>query len=291
MSFTPLPADFTVIPPSFPVGVGSLLESRTPILAPLPPVALPTLASTPIWGVDFSVVTMPQAIDYLDRVVQRRLPSYAITANLNYLMLCARHRRLADFTRQAAIVLCDGMPILWRSRLTARPLPERVAGSDLIYRLAERSAERGYRVFFLGGVEGIARKAADKLRQLFPRLMIAGVECPPFRPLTHHEHAALSERIRASRADILLVAFGQPKGEFWIEENFRQLGVPLSIQLGASFDFIAGQAKRAPHWMQRVGLEWFYRMVHDPQRLLPRYAQNSWFLLKQLHHDLLRATQ
>ena len=252
---------------------------------------LPVLPATHVWGIDYSVVNMQQSLDFIEVMIQRREVNYAITANLNYAMLCSENPRLAAFTQHCKLVLCDGMPILWRSKLNKQRLPERVAGADLIYALAERSAARGYRIFLMGGAEGIAQEAADKLHEQFPRLNIAGVECPPFRKLTVDEHDQLCQRIRNAKPDILLVAFGQPKGEFWIEENYQALGVPLCIQLGASFDFIVGKARRAPRWIQRIGMEWLFRAVRDPQRLVPRYAKNGWYLFKAIRADLLEATR
>lgn len=291
-------SDFVSYPSTFPVLVA------TPATPPtIPPAglertgerktlrALPVLPSTHAWGIDYSVVTMEQSLDFIDTMIHRREPNYAITANLNYAMLCEESPRLAAFTRHCKLVLCDGMPIFWRSKLNKQPLPERVAGADLIYSLAERSALRGYRIFLMGGDAGIAQKAAGKLRDLYPQLTIAGVECPPFRKLSVDEDEQLCDRIRESKPDILLVAFGQPKGEFWIEQNYQTLGVPLCIQLGASFDFIAGKARRAPRWMQSIGMEWLFRTLGDPRRLLPRYAKNGLFLLRAIRNELLIATR
>jgi N-acetylglucosaminyldiphosphoundecaprenol N-acetyl-beta-D-mannosaminyltransferase len=249
------------------------------------------LKKSEVWGVGFSQLDMAGALEYIDQIVQRRVPEYLITANLNYLMLCDKSPRLAQFTRKAAVVLCDGMPILWRSKLNKDKLPDRVAGADLIFSLAARCAEQGHRLFLMGGADGVAQSAAEILCQMYPKLQIAGVECPPFRQLSVDEHTSLCSRIRESKADVLLVAFGQPKGEFWIEENYQTLGVPISIQLGASFDFIVGTARRAPLVLQRIGLEWLYRMLYDPKRLVPRYASNALFLLKSIRRDLLEATR
>lgn len=234
---------------------------------------------------------MAQTLDYIDALIQRKTPGYLVTANLNYTMLCHDNPRLTEFTRRSELVLCDGMPILWRSRLNKQPLPERVAGADLIFKLAERAALKDHRIFMMGGAEGVAQKAADNLRAAYPRLKIVGTECPPFRQPTVQEHHDLHQRIRDARPDILLVAFGQPKGEYWIEDNYQELGVPVSIQLGASFDFVAGIAKRAPIKWQSLGLEWLYRTIHDPKRLLPRYARNAWYLLQAVRKDLLNATK
>jgi N-acetylglucosaminyldiphosphoundecaprenol N-acetyl-beta-D-mannosaminyltransferase len=166
------------------------------------------------------------------------------------------------------------------------PLPCRVAGSDLILELAQLCAERGYRMFLLGAAEGVAAKAAAELQARNPRLQIAGTYSPPFRPLSSSETGDLISQVNRSGADILLVAFGQPKGELWIYEHLSQLQVPLSIQLGASFDFLAGTAKRAPKAWQRLGLEWMYRALSDPKRLAPRYAANIFYLMRRLFTDV-----
>ncbi len=296
MTFPSIQTDFTSHSTEFPIGLSTQATVALEI-RPLkrkeerPAVPLPSLETTHVWGIDYSVVNMPQTLEFVDKAIQRREPLYAITANANYAMLCGESPRLTDFTKRCPLVLCDGMPVLWRSRLSQKPLPERVAGADLIYALAERGARRGHRIFLMGGADGVAQAAADRLQELYPRLIIAGVECPPFRQASVAEHEELCQRIRDAKPDILLVALGQPKGEFWIEENYQDLGVPLSIQLGASFDFIVGKAKRAPEWIQRIGMEWLFRTVSDPRRLLPRYAKNAWFLFQAIRGEILNATR
>ncbi len=249
--------------------------------------AIPPLPTRRLWGIDFSSVSAQQALDRIDVLVFRHDPAFVITANLNYVMLCDANVNLPIVTQQAAMVLCDGMPILWRSRFDTQSLPERVAGSDLIYKICERAAFRGHRVYFLGGAEGVAQKAADRLAKMYPGLIVAGVDCPPFREWDEFDRESINCKIIAAKPDILLVAFGQPKGEFWIYENYKKLGVPVSIQLGASFDFVAGTARRAPKIFQRVGLEWLYRALSQPVRLVPRYWKNFCFLLKTLRQEII----
>lgn len=240
-----------------------------------------------VWGLDYHAVTMSQAIDYLDQIISKGEPSFAVTANLNYGMLCSKHPRLLEFTKRAALVLCDGMPIFWRSKLGSKALPERVAGSDLIYKLSERCAAKKYRIYFYGAAEGVAEAAASRLQQLYPGLEVAGVQCPPFHDSSSTAIQDQVARIKKARPDVLLVALGQPKGEYWIEDHLKELGVPLAIQLGASFDFVAGQAKRAPRWMQRTGLEWLYRASKDPRRLIPRYWSNFVYLVSSVRREMI----
>ncbi len=248
-------------------------------------VTLPDVETTHVWGADFAVVTMADVIERANQIISARIPSYFITANLNYLMLTAEQPDLAKVNAQADMIIADGNPIVWRSTLTLQRLPERVAGSDMIVELAQLSAARGYRIYFLGAAPGVAQKAAEKLQIMFPGLQIAGCAAPPFRQLSAEEDANLIDTIQQSRPDILLVAFGQPKGERWIHENYQRLNIPLSIQLGASFDFLAGTAKRAPAFWQRLGCEWLYRSICEPKRLAPRYVKNIAFLCRRLVRD------
>ena len=236
-----------------------------------------------VWGIPFARVTLAESIEWIGQLIARGEPEYLITANLNYVMLASERPELNAVTAGAVGILGDGMPIVVRSRHGAGPaLPERVAGSEMIYKIAAASAENGWRIYFLGAAPGVAQKCADRLTELYPNMQVAGVESPPFRDLSDAEEAAQIQRIQEAQTDILLVAFGQPKGECWIAQRYQQLGVPVSIQLGASFDFVAGTAKRAPKLWQKAGMEWAYRMLSDPQRLVRRYSQNAAFLCRTL---------
>ncbi|MDX1929425.1 MAG: WecB/TagA/CpsF family glycosyltransferase [Pirellulaceae bacterium] len=242
--------------------------------------------TTDVWDTPFAVIDMQGTLKLADDIVRARRPEYFVTANLNYLMLVETCPQLVEINRRAAAVLADGNPIVWRSRLGVTPLPCRVAGSDLILELAKLSADRGYKIFLLGAAEGVAAKAAAELHSRNPQLQIAGTYSPPFRTLSSEETEDLLAQVNQSGADILLVAFGQPKGELWIYEHLSKLQVPLSIQLGASFDFLAGTAKRAPRVWQQLGLEWLYRALSDPKRLGPRYAANLSYLLRRMFADM-----
>ena len=262
-------------------------KSEQPNDPPAVSCALPELPISSLWGLDFHCVDMQQTLQHIEQIVRDRRPTFAVTANLNYAMLCAQHARLKEFTRKAALVLCDGMPILWRSKCNKNPLPERVTGSDLIYRLAERSAKTKLRLYLYGAAEGVAATAACELTRLYPGCKIVGVQCPPFRATSDAEVQMQIAHIQQAKPDVLLVALGQPKGEYWIEDNLQRLNVPLSIQVGASFDFVAGNAQRAPKLWQTLGCEWLYRMLKDPKRLAPRYFRNALYLLRFIHRDCI----
>lgn len=235
-----------------------------------------------VWGVPFAPMTRPQAVDVVMTLVDAGHPAFFITANAHYAMLSNEMPDLREVNRRAAFILADGAPIVWASRRGPAPLPERVAGSDLIYDLCERAAATGRKVFLLGGMEGVAIEAEARLKTLYPGLQVVGTLCPPHRPLDDGEHRRLVEQIREANPDILFVAYGQPKGEFWIDRNLDDLGVPVCVQVGASLEFIAGRVSRAPRWVQKIGMEWCYRMSQEPRRLAPRYAKNLLFLARMM---------
>jgi N-acetylglucosaminyldiphosphoundecaprenol N-acetyl-beta-D-mannosaminyltransferase len=238
-----------------------------------------------VWGLPLAPFTFGQTLECVDQLIQSGGPHYFITANLHYAMLSNSDPELAAINERAAFLVADGMPLVWASRRKRRGLPERVAGADLIPALCGLAAERGYRVFLLGGEPGVGAEAARQLRVRFEGLQVVGVESPPFRPLTCEEHAALVGRIRAARPHLLFVAFGQPRGEKWLAENFSCLEVPVSVQVGASLDFMAGRVPRAPRIIQRVGMEWAFRLYQEPGRLCTRYVANGFFMLRMLAAD------
>jgi N-acetylglucosaminyldiphosphoundecaprenol N-acetyl-beta-D-mannosaminyltransferase len=239
--------------------------------------------SVALLGVPFDNVTIAQALDRIEEMIAARQPRYVVTANVDFCIQALEDVELRRILFDADLVLCDGTPLLWASRLFGNPLPERVAGADLVPLLLERAANKGYRVFFLGGSPQVAERAMERLQAQYPHLVIAGQYAPPFRPLLDMNHEEISERIRAARPDVLFVSFGCPKAEKWIAMHYRGLGVPVCMGVGATIDFLAGHVRRAPAWMQRMGAEWVYRLAQEPRRLWGRYAKD----LRRLGRPLL----
>jgi len=233
-----------------------------------PPIAL--------LGVPFDNVTMTEAVERIEQMVATRQPHYVVTANVDFLVQALRDVELHRILLDAHLALCDGTPLVWASRLLGNPLPERVAGSDLVPELIQVAAARNYRVFFLGASSEANEQAVGRLKATCPTLSIAGHYSPPFKPLLEMDHEEIKRRIRAARPDLLLVAFGCPKQEKWISMHYRSLGVPVTIGVGATIDFLAGRMKRAPRWMQRTGTEWIFRMLQEPRRLFKRYVADLW---------------
>lgn len=262
-----------------------------PILAPATPVAQVGARSarlpTALLGVPFDNLTLAETLDRIDDMIASGRPHYAVTANVDFCVQSLEDVELRRILVDAHLVLCDGTPLVWASKLFGNPLPERVAGADLVPKLIKRASEKGHRIFFLGGAAHVTQQAVQRLQTLHPGVVIAGHYSPPFRPLLDMDHDEIVERIRAARPDLLFVSFGCPKAEKWMAMHYRTLGVPLAIGVGATIDFLAGNVRRAPNWMQRSGLEWLFRLAQEPGRLWSRYAKDlrqvGWPLLSQLH--------
>lgn len=230
-----------------------------------------------ILGVAFNNVTLDETLSLIEQMVLSRQPHYLVTANVDFLVQARHDVELHRILLNAHLVLCDGTPLLWVSRLLGNPLAERVAGADLAPLLIRMAAQKGYRLFILGGRPEVSGKAIANLRAQYPDLIIAGDYSPPFQSLLDMDHDLVARRIREAKPDLLLVSFGCPKAEKWFAMNYRSLGVPVGIGLGATIDFLAGQVKRAPCWMQRTGAEWIFRLAQEPRRLIPRYANDLWY--------------
>jgi N-acetylglucosaminyldiphosphoundecaprenol N-acetyl-beta-D-mannosaminyltransferase len=227
-------------------------------------------------GVPFDRVTTADSLRLIGQMIASGRPHYAATANVDFAVQALADVELRRILSDADLVLCDGMPLVWASRFLGNPLPERVAGSDLVPQMLAEAERQGWRVFFLGGAEQSVARAAANIRARHPQLQLVGSYSPPFKPLLEMDHEDIVQRVRAARPDILLVAFGCPKQEKWIGMQFRHAGVPLSIGVGATIDFLGGSMRRAPQWMQRTGLEWMFRLLQEPRRLFRRYLTDFW---------------
>lgn len=237
--------------------------------------------SAVIFGVPFHDVTMDETIERLAAVIARRDPVYWATANLDFAYQASEDVELQRILVEADLVLCDGTPLVWASRALGAPLRERVAGSDLVPRIASEAASRGWKLFLLGGGDDALPLALEKLRAKYPALQVDGYS-PPYAKLLDMDFEAISSRIAAARPDILLVAFGCPKQEKWIYMNHRRLNVPMSVGVGATVDFLAGKFRRAPRWMQATGTEWLFRLSQEPRRLFNRYLFDLLFFVRAL---------
>ncbi len=238
-------------------------------------------------GIPVDNLSLEDAVDRITEMARMRDGRARLVSTLNVDFLVnslgtrfthARHPELLDVLRNSDLVTADGFPVVWLSRLVGRPVRQRVCGSDLVPALASRVRDEGLSIFLLGGGDGVGERAADRLVQDNPGLKIAGTAAPfihtagPGLANCNADDEAIVEQINRSGADILLIGLGNPKQELWFNRNRDRLTVPVSIGVGGTFEFITGSVLRAPAWMQRLNLEWAFRITQDPARLWRRYA-------------------
>ena len=245
----------------------------TPLALNTQPVTRPPIA---ILGVPFDNVTKVEAIKLVEEMIGSGRPHYLVTPNVDFLAQARKDVELRRILFEAHLVLCDGTPLVWASKLLGNPLPERVAGADLVPLLIEVAARKGYRLFLLGASPESAQRAVARLQKAYPDLTITGHYSPPFNELLEMDHEEIKRRIKEAKPDLLFVSFGCPKQEKWVAMHYRALGVPVTAGVGATIDFLAGHVKRAPLWMQRGGVEWLFRLAQEPRRLFRRYLSDLW---------------
>ena len=242
------------------------------------------IATISILDVPVHGVTTEKALKQVELFMSKSRVHQIATVNPEFIMKAQEDESFHKVLQSSDLCLPDGIGLLFASRWLGQPLPERVAGSDFVYKLADLSAEKGWRLFLLGAKEGVAREAASVLKDKYNGLVIAGT-CSGSS--TTSENEAIVEQINTSQADILYVAFGAPRQDKWINRNRESLEtVRVAMGIGGSLDFITGRTVRAPLWIQRLGLEWLHRLIQEPWRwrrmmVLPRFAAKVAFYRKQ----------
>ena len=230
-------------------------------------------AATSILGVRIDRISQQQVLDALDQLVAQAHEQRArgeqvvcqqiVTVNLEYLMAAQRNAGFRRCLSQARLAVADGAGVVWAARYLGTPVPERITGTDTLPELAKRCAARGYRLYLLGAAPGVAEDAAQHLQKLAPGVQIAGTYSGS---LALVEEDAIIARIAQAQADVLCVAYGAPAQDLWIQRNLERLPVALAMGVGGAFDFLTGRQLRAPKQMQRMGLEWLYRLYREPWR-------------------------
>lgn len=213
-------------------------------------------------------LTLCETLQRVEGFVQSGKPHQHVVVNVDKLVKAQRDPALREIINACALVNADGMPVVWASRLLGKSLKARVTGIDLFDALMTRAAQRGWRVFLLGAEEAVVRGVKTHYEQRLPGLDIAGYRNGYWQAEQEHEVVG---QIAAARPDLLFVAISSPKKEQFLGRYQAHLNVPFAMGVGGSFDVVAGKVKRAPAWMQRAGLEWFYRFAQEPRRLFRRY--------------------
>ncbi len=243
-----------------------------------------------IGGVMFDNVDMRQALDIVEaRVVAREASSpdessLLLVANQDIFNHVGKYKNLsfADLNK-SFLVIPDGFSIVYGAKYLGTPIKERVTGPDLMENFMRISNEKGYRHFFLGAADGVAERMRDNFLVRYPNLQVAGLYSPPFGEFSVEENQKMVDMVNASNSDVLWVSFGCPKQEWWIIENVAKLTTPVVAGVGAAFDFHSGNKRRAPVWIQRLRLEWFYRLCQEPGRLWNRYIDGAKGYFRILH--------
>lgn len=223
---------------------------------------------------------MDQAVQQIQAWVAsgERRCRYVVTPNVDHVVLLQHRDDLRAAYRQAAMILADGAPVIWSSRLLGKPLPCRVAGSDLVPALFDAADEREpLRVHLLGAAPGVADRAAERIHERWPGVQVVGTYSPPLGfEKDDAENDAIIERVNAVQPDVLVLGLGAPKQELWIHRHYQRIQASAALCVGATIDFLAGEKRRAPKWMQSAGIEWLHRVCSEPRRLAGRYARDAW---------------
>jgi len=251
--------------PHSPHSVSPVLDE---IAAAVPPPAAEVL------GVPLALTDYDRTMSWIDATIARRQQGYVCVAAVHTVMVCQEDDELLAAVRNASLTVPDGQPLVWAMNALGHDLPSRVYGPELMARYCERSALTGARMYLYGGRnQGALVQLALNLRRRFPGVKIVGGHSPPYRDLDDEEQDAVIDEINRSKADVVWVGIGVPKQEKWMAAMRHRLDAPVLVGVGAAFDFHAGLVPQAPNWMQSTGLEWAYRLAHEPRRLWKRYAR------------------
>lgn len=226
-------------------------------------------------------VTKEEAISHIEDCIRTRKIGQVITPNVDQIVRIEWDPYFKEICDKAELLLVDGTPIMWISRWYGRPIKEKICGSDLMPELCGIAAEKGYSVFLLGAAEGVAAKAAANLRKRYSGLKVAGTYSPPIgfeKDKTEIEH--INKILFDSKADMLFVGMGVPKQSVFIYENMHKYQIPMSFSVGATIDFEAGVQSRAPKWVNKIGMEWLYRLISNPKRMFKRYIVDDLQIFK-----------
>jgi len=221
-----------------------------------------------LFDCEVAALNMEETIEEIEHRIERREKTQHVVINAGKVVLMEKDEKLKEIIKTCPIINADGQSIVWASKLKGTPVPERVAGIDLMENLIKLSARKGYKIYFFGAKEEVVKKVLEVYKEKYPNLNIAGYRNGYF---TDADMPSIIEDMKNSKADILFVAFSSPKKEYWLAKYMDAIDIPFCMGVGGSFDVIAGRTKRAPLWMQKSGLEWYYRFQQEPRRMFKRY--------------------
>jgi len=228
-----------------------------------------------VLGVGLSVLNLDLAIRQIHQAIETRSKGYICVTGVHGVMEAQEDPAFRDILNRSFLNTPDGMPMVWAGKLNGFSEMDRVYGPDLMLLVCQESVREGYSHFFYGGADGVADELKRRMEGRFPGIRITGTYTPPFRPLNAKEEAALAQTISEQRPDIIWVGLSTPKQEKFMAQYLPKLDTTLMFGVGAAFDFHAGRVQQAPRWIQRSGMEWFFRLCSEPRRLWRRYLRNN----------------
>lgn len=260
-------------------------------LQPLP-LAPPVPETVEIVGVPLALTDYDQTLDWIDAMIEAGERGYVCACNVHTVMASQEDHELRAALVGSSVNVPDGQPLVWAINSLGYGLPGRVYGPELMARCCERAVEHGHRFYLYGGRnQGALVQLALNLRRHYPGVKIVGGYSPPHRALTEEERAAIVHEINRSHADVVWAGIGVPKQEKWMAQMRPELNASVLIGVGAAFDFHAGLVPQAPNWIQEAGLEWAYRLAHEPRRLWRRYLRYNPRFLSAFAKQLSRQRQ
>jgi N-acetylglucosaminyldiphosphoundecaprenol N-acetyl-beta-D-mannosaminyltransferase len=238
-------------------------------------VSLNQIPKVNVLGVGLSAIDLDTAVRLVDEALRTRTRGYVCVTGVHGVSEAQADPAFRDILNGAFLNTPDGMPMVWMGRAQKAASMDRVYGPDLMLRVCELTARTGHTHFFYGGAPGVAEELKASMERRFPGIKVAGLYTPPFRPLTPEEEAQLQAMVERARPDIIWVGLSTPKQEKFMASHWKTLSATLFFGVGAAFDFHTGRVRQAPRWMQRSGLEWFFRLICEPRRLWKRYFKNN----------------
>lgn len=239
-----------------------------------------------LFGIKFNPLTKERAVELVKDFINDKGKSQISFVPVYSIVVAQKDEEFKVALNSSSFVLADGMPIVWVSKLFGMPIPERIAGCDFFMKFCRVASEKQYTFFLMGATEEVLSNMCANLKKEFSSLRIVGTYSPPFKKeFSEEDNLIMINKINEAKPDILWVGMSAPKQEKWIFQNLEKLDIKVAAGVGAVFDFIAGTKRRAPKWIQNIGMEWFWRLVHEPKRLWKRYLIGNslflWLVLKE----------
>jgi len=240
-----------------------------------------------LFGIYIDNLTIDETLKKIKQFIQEETPHQHVVVNSDKILKAQKDNNLRKIINNCDLINSDGMAVVWSSKILGKPLKERVAGIDLFFKLIEEATYNKWKVYFLGAEEKVINKVVRKFKIIYPELTIVG-----HRNGYWNNDKEVTYIIKESKPDILFIGISSPKKEIFLSRHLREINVPFVMGVGGTFDIIAGKTKRAPFWMQKIGLEWFFRLIQEPKRLWKRYLIGNtifiFIVLKELIKKYLK---